>query len=101
MIVWEKNLIRFYHEGQEVDLLNLGVTELGTTNRLELVIKNDYNDKVELLEPKTEDTGLKIVEFTSKLGVKEEGKMVVEFSPKTNRTESLKDSKISFKVVIG
>ena len=94
-------MIRFYHEGQAVDLLNLGTTELGTTNRLELTIKNDYNDKVELLEPSTEDSGLKIVEFTSKLGIKEEGKMIVEFSPKPNRTESLKDSKIKFRVVIG
>ena len=94
-------MIRFYHEGQEVDLLNLGTTELGTTNRLELVMKNDFHDKVELFDPTVEDSGLKVVEFTSKLGIKEEGKLVVEFSPSVNRTESLKDSNIKFKVVIG
>jgi hypothetical protein len=94
-------LIRFYKEGVEIDLVNLGTTELGTTNRLELVIKNDYTDKVELLEGSVEDSGLKIVEFTKKLGVKEEGKLVLEFSPSKDRTESLKDSKIKFRVVIG
>ncbi len=94
-------MIRFYHEGQEVDLVNLGTTELGTTNRLELVMKNDFHDKVELLEPSVEDSGLKIVEFTDKLGVKEEGKLIIEFSPNINRTEALKDSKIKMKVVIG
>ena len=78
-------MIRFYHEGQEVDLVNLGTTELGTTNRLELVMKNDFYDKVELLEPIVEDSSLKIIEF----------------SPNINRTESLKDSKIKFRVVIG
>jgi hypothetical protein len=94
-------MIRFYHEGQEVDLVNLGTTELGTTNRLELVMKNDFYDKVELLEPIVEDSSLKIVEFTNKLDVKQEGKLIIEFSPNTNRTESLKDSKIKFRVVIG
>ena len=94
-------MIRFYKEGQEIDLVNLGTTELGTTNRIELVIKNDFNDKVELLDGSVEDSGLKIVEFTKKLGVKEEGKLVLEFSPSKDRTESLKDSKIKFRVVIG
>ena len=94
-------MIRFYKEGVEIDLVNLGTTELGTTNRLELVMKNDFTDKVELLDATVEDTGLKIIEFTSKLGVKEEGKIVLEFSPNKNRTESLKDSKIKFRVVIG
>ncbi len=94
-------MIRFYKEGVEIDLVNLGTTELGTTNILELVIKNDYTDKVELLEGSVEDSGLKIVEFTKKLGVKEEGKLVLEFSPSKDRTESLKDSKIKFRVVIG
>jgi hypothetical protein len=94
-------LIRFYKEGVELDLVNLGTTELGTTNRIELVIKNDFNDKVELLDGTVEDSGLKIVEFTKKLGVKEEGKLVLEFSPSKDRTESLKDSKIKFRVVIG
>ena len=94
-------MIRFYKEGVEVDLVNLGITELGTTNRLELVMKNDFADKVELLDATVEDVGLKIIEFTSKLGVKEEGKIVLEFSPNKNRTESLKDSKIKFRVVIG
>ena len=94
-------MIRFYKEGVELDLVNLGTTELGTTNRIELVIKNDFNDKVELLDGTVEDSGLKIVEFTSKLNVKEEGKLVLEFSPSKDRTESLKDSKIKFRVVIG
>ena len=94
-------MIRFYKEGVELDLVNLGTTELGTTNRIELVIKNDFNDKVELLDGTVEDSGLKIVEFTKKLGVKEEGKLVLEFSPSKDRTESLKDSKIKFRVVIG
>ena len=94
-------MISFYKEGVEIDLVNLGVTELGTTNRLELVMKNDFADKVELLDATVEDVGLKIVEFTSKLGVKEEGKIVLEFSPNKDRTESLKDSKIKFRVVIG
>lgn len=94
-------MIRFYHEGQEVDLVNLGTTELGTTNRLELVMKNDFYDKVELLEPIVEDSSLKIIEFTNKLDVKQEGKLIIEFSPNINRTESLKDSKIKFRVVIG
>lgn len=94
-------MIRFFHEGQEVDLVNLGTTELGTTNRLELVIRNDFHDKVELSDPTVEDSGLKIVEFTEKLNVKEEGKLIIEFSPNINRTESLKDSKIKFRVVIG
>ena len=86
-------MIRFYKEGVEIDLVNLGVTELGTTNRLELVMKNDFADKVELLDATVEDVGLK--------GVKEEGKIVLEFSPNKDRTESLKDSKIKFRVVIG
>ena len=94
-------MIRFYKEGVELDLVNLGTTELGTTNRIELVINNDFNDKVELLDGTVEDSGLKIVEFTSKLNVKEEGKLVLEFSPSKDRTESLKDSKIKFRVVIG
>jgi hypothetical protein len=94
-------MIRFYKEGVEVDLVNLGTTELGSTNRVELVMKNDFADKVELLDATVDDSGLKIIEFTSKLGIKEEGKIVLEFSPSKNRTESLKDSKIKFRVVIG
>jgi hypothetical protein len=94
-------LIRFYKEGEEVDLLDLGITELGSTNRIELVMKNDFADKVELLDAIVEDKGLKIIEFTSKLGIKEEGKIILEFSPSKDRTESLKDSKIKFRVIIG
>tara|TARA_R110000803_G_scaffold33128_1_gene72649 strand:- start:1031 stop:1315 length:285 start_codon:yes stop_codon:yes gene_type:complete len=94
-------LIRFYKEGEEVDLLDLGTTELGSTNRIELVMKNDFADKVELLDATVEDKGLEIIEFTSKLGIKEEGKIILEFSPSKDRTESLKDSKIKFRVVIG
>ena len=94
-------MIRFYKEGEEVDLLDLGITELGSTNRIELVMKNDFADKVELLDAIVEDKGLKIIEFTSKLGIKEEGKIILEFSPSKDRTESLKDSKIKFRVVIG
>lgn len=94
-------MIRFYKEGEEVDLLDLGITELGSTNRIELVMKNDFADKVELLDAIVEDKGLKIIEFTSKLGIKEEGKIILEFSPSKDRTESLKDSKIKFRVIIG
>lgn len=94
-------MIRFFREGVEVETLDLGTTELGTSNRLELVIQNDYPDKVELLNPTVGDKGLKIVEYTNKLNVKEKGKLVLEFTPSTNRTESLKNADIKFKVVIG
>ena len=54
-------MIRFYKEGVEVDLVNLGTTELGSTNRVELVMKNDFADKVELLDATVDDSGLKIL----------------------------------------
>lgn len=94
-------MIEFYQNGKLVEDINFGITEIGKTNRIEVLIKNTYNDSVTLSDEYSVHPDVKIVEYVKVLREQEMGKVVLEFTAQKGITESLKRKQIGFKVVIG
>lgn len=94
-------MILFYQNGVEVDGMDFGITEIGKTNTIEVMIKNTYNDNISLSNEYSLDKDVKILEYVKTLKPQEYGKVILSFTPNLNRQESLKKKQIGFKVVIG
>jgi len=93
--------LRYFKNGIELENFDFGITPLGESNRIKVDIVNEYQDKVELKDPYSLDPEVSIVSFTPLIEKSGEGNMILEFKPSKERTESLKDQKVGFTVIIG
>ena len=93
-------MIKFYHNGLEIDKLDFGVTDVGTSNVITLGIKNEYNYRIKILYPQSSDPELKVISIPEALNPQEMQEMTVAFEPSPFRREPMQLSNIGFRVVM-
>ena len=93
-------MIKFFHNGQEIEKIDFDITEVGTSNVLTLGIKNEYSHRIRILYPQSSDPEVKIISIPEALNPQEQQEMTITFEPSIFRRTPLELSNIGFRVVM-
>ena len=91
--------MKFFINDEPVETISFPITEVGDQSLVTLTVKNDNEEKIELI-PKVEDREVAIIEYPRHLAPDETGKSLWVFSPIKERRKSLK-AKAGFQEIIG
>lgn len=92
-------MIKFYQNGQQVEKIDFGTTDVGSSNTITVEIKNTYGKRVKLLFPKSLDSDVKVISLPEALNPDESQSMTLMFDPNIMRRDTLQ-SDIKFRVVM-
>ena len=93
-------MIRFFHDNKEIDKIDFDVTDVGSINTIIIGIKNDYTRTVKIVDTKSSDPEVKILQMPSTINPSEIKEMIVSFEPSIFRKTPLELSDIGFKVLM-